>query len=446
MYMKMRLVVMNYLEFAVWGAYLTCMGNYLGVAGLGSEIAWFYAIQGIVSIFMPTLMGIIADRYVQPQRLLGICHFLAGGFMLGCWWQGAQAGFGAELPDKSSFVFCYTLSVAFFMPTLALSNTTAFKLLKDHGYDTVQDFPAIRMFGTVGFIATMWFVNCAVWGDGGGLSFTLAENAYKFQYTHMQFLVSGVLSLLLCAFCFIALPQCRHEAGHGSASLAESLGLNGFKLFKTRKMAQFFIFSALLGMCLQVTNGYAGPFITSFKGNPVYVDTFAANNATLLTSVSQVSEALCILTIPFFLKHFSIKVVMLISMLAWVFRFAFFGLGNPAMPGVIMFILSCLVYGVAFDFFNVSGSIFVYQECDSSVKASAQGIFMMMNNGVGATVGTLAAGAVVNRFCSWQDGYLLGDWQACWFVFAAFALVVAISFALIFHPKENLKKSTVIGH
>ena len=438
MNLKVRLAVMNFLEFAVWGAYLTCMGNYLGIAGLGEKISWFYAIQGIVSIFMPTLMGIVADKYIQPQRLLGLCHLLAGGFMIGCWWMGEQAGFGNELPDKSLFIALYTLSVAFYMPTIALTNTAAFSILKKNGLDTVKDFPPIRVLGTVGFIATMWFVNCA-YIDDSGFGFTLAENARKFQYTYMQFFVSGILSLVLFAYCF-TLPECKLEKREGKVSLAESLGL-----FKRRQMALFFIFSALLGMCLQVTNGFAGPFLTSFKGVPEFADSFAANNATLLTSISQMSEACCILLIPFFLKRFGIKVVMLMSLFAWVFRFGFFGIGNPAMPGVIFFILSCVVYGVAFDFFNVSGGIFVDQECAPDIKASAQGLFMMMTNGLGATIGTLTAGEIVNKFCSWQDfvvngekqSFLVGEWQTCWFVFAAFALVVGVTFALVFKPEKK---------
>ena len=436
MNLKFRLSLMNFLEFAVWGAYLTCMGNYLGVAGLGDKISWFYAIQGIVSIFMPTLMGIVADKYVQPQRLLGLCHLAAGGFMLGCWWLGMQAGFGNELQDKALFIALYTLSVAFFMPTIALSNTAAFTILKNNGLDTVKDFPPIRVLGTVGFIVTMWFVNCAVWQDGS-FSMTLADSAYKFQYTYMQFFVSGILSIVLFFYCF-TLPECKVVVKE-KVSLMETLGLNAFKLFKSKQMALFFIFSALLGMCLQVTNGYAGPFITSFKGSTdaAVASSFAANNATLLTSISQISEALCILMIPFFLKRYGIKVVMLMSMFAWVFRFGFFGVGNPAMPGVIMFILSCIVYGVAFDFFNVSGGIFVDQVCEPSIKASAQGLFMMMTNGVGATVGTLAAGEIVNHYCYWENGFLQGDWTACWFIFAGFALVVGIAFALSFHPETK---------
>lgn len=430
---KVRLAVMNFLEFAVWGAYLTSMGNYLGRAGMGDEISWFYAIQGIVSIFMPTLMGIVADRLVQPQRLLGICHLVAGVFMVSLFALGSNDA----MPDNTLFISLYTISVAFYMPTLALSNTTAFTILKNNGLDTVKDFPPIRVFGTVGFIATMWFVNCAVLNDGA-FGFTLAENTSKFQYTQYQFLVSGLLGILLCVYCF-TLPQCKLQIkASKTRSLAESFGFDAFRLFKTKRMAMFFVFSCMLGMSLQVTNGYATPFITSFKGIPEMADSFAANNATLLVSISQVAEALCILLIPFFLCRYGIKTVMLMAMFAWVLRFGFFGLGNPVFPGVTLFILSCIVYGVAFDFFNVSGGLFVDQECDEKVKASAQGLFMLMTNGLGATIGTLLAGEVINHYCHWTDeGYLVGNWQTCWFIFAGYALVVAVLFALMFRTKKS---------
>ncbi len=443
MNLKIRLSVLTFLEFGVWGAYLTCMGNYLGVAGLGSEISWFYAIQGIVSIFMPTLIGIIADKWIQPQRLLGICHLIAGIFMLSLWGMGMNAGFGNQVADKSLFIALYTLSVAFYMPTLALSNTTAFTVLKNNGGDTVTDFPPIRSCGTVGFIVVMWFVNCATW-DNGTFSMTLAQDAHKFQYTYNQFLVSGLLSLILFLYVF-TLPQCKIERSVGTEkkSLSQLLGLDAFKLFKNRRMALFFIFSALLGMSLQVTNSFAGPFISSFQGSsdPLIASSFAASNATLLTSISQVSEAFCILLIPFFLKRYGIKSVMLIAMFAWVLRFGFFGIGNPTMPGVIWFILSCIVYGVAFDFFNVSGGIFVDKECDASIKASAQGMFMLMTNGIGATIGTLSAGVIVNHFCAWtqrgEASFLMGNWQACWFIFAGFAFLVGMAFALVFRPVKK---------
>lgn len=437
-HIKFRLIVMNFLQFAIWGAYLTCVGNYLGKAGLGDLIPWFYAIQGIVSIFMPAVIGIIADKYVQPQKMLGICHFIAGIFMIACWYLGYSAGQAEMLPDRFLILSTYTISVAFYMPTLALSNTVAFSILRDNGYDTISAFPPIRVFGTVGFIATMWFVNCATWTQDGEFFLSLS-NPLRFQYTYMQLLVSGLLGVLLAIYSF-TLPKCKIIKNAGRKSIAQSLGLDAFKLFKSRKMALFFVFSMLLGMSLQITNGYATPFITSFKGIAEYANTFGANNATLLTSLSQVSEALCILLIPFFLHRFGIKKVMLIAMFAWVLRFGLFGLGDPG-HGVWMFVLSMIVYGVAFDFFNVSGALFVEKETDKSIQASAQGLFMLMTNGIGATVGTLAAGKVVEYFCSWNsDGYLVGNWEATWLIFATYALVVAILFAVFFKYKHNFVK------
>ena len=436
--LKTRLIVMNFLQFAVWGAYLTSMGNYLGPAGMGTKIAWFYAIQGIVSIFMPTLMGIIADKFIQPQKLLGICHLVAGSMMLGL----AYLGSTSPTPNPALFIAIYTVSVAFYMPTLALSNTAAFTILKNHGLDTVTHFPPIRVFGTVGFIATMWFVNCACLTDGS-FGFTLAREAGKFQYTYMQFGVSGVLGILLFLYCF-TLPACPLVKCETRRSFSQMLGLDAFRLFREKRMALFFIFSMLLGMSLQVTNGYAGPFITHFIAQPEYADSFAANNATLLVSLSQIAEALCILLIPFFLRRFGIKKAMLIAMVAWVLRFGFFGMGDPAFPGVTLFILSCIVYGVAFDFFNVSGGLFVDNEVAPELRASGQGLFMLMTNGLGATIGTLSAGAIVDHFCQWQDVavngetslYLIGDWSSAWYIFAGFALVVAVLFALLFREKK----------
>ena len=323
------------------------------------------------------------------------------------------------------------------MPTIALANSTAFKILHSHGKNPVEAFPPIRVLGTVGFIASMWFVN-SVYYHEGSFGFTLSESNpfadYRFQYTDMQLLTCAALGLLLGLFC-LTLPKCAIASRSDRHSFAENFGLSAFRLFSDKRMAIFFIFSMLLGVALQITNGFATTFISSFKGVAEYATTFGANNATLLTSLSQISEAACILLIPFFLKRYGIKKVMLIAMAAWVLRFAFFGLGNPG-GGLWLFILSMLVYGVAFDFFNVSGALFVEQETNDSIKSSAQGLFMLMTNGIGASVGTLIAGEIVNAYCSWQtiDGksYMLGNWQTPWFIFAAYSLVVCILFAILF--------------
>ena len=419
MNIKIRLTVMNFLQFAVWGAYLTSMGTYLAGVGLGSHIGIFYAMQGIVSLFMPAILGIIADRWVPAQRLLGMSHLLAALFMGGAGYYAMEAG--SEVAFGPLFLL-YSLSVAFYMPTLGLSNSVAFTALEQAGLDTIKAFPPIRTFGTIGFICSMWLVDLL-----------------GFQANYMQFFTCAVWGLLLALYAN-TLPGCPVSKGGARKSLVEALGLNAFLLFKQRKMAIFFIFSMLLGVSLQITNGFANPFITSFQAIPEYADTFGVQHANLLISLSQVSETCCILLIPFFLSRFGIKRVMLIAMVAWVLRFGLFGLGNPG-SGVWMFILSMLVYGVAFDFFNVSGSLFVDRETDISIRSSAQGLFIIMTNGIGATVGTLSAQAVVNRFVDFSSTEpQVAGWSQAWFIFAAYALVVAVVFALVFRYKHTPEK------
>ena len=421
MNIKFRLTLLNFLEFAVWGAYLTSMGTYLAGVGLGSHIGWFYSVQGIVSIFMPALMGILADRWMEGQRVLSLCHTLAGVFMIAASCYGFQAG---SNPDFSTLFSLYTLSVAFFMSTIALSYSVSYSALEKAGLDTVKAFPPIRVWGTVGFIVTMWVVDLC------GL-----------QSTPGQWMVSGALSLVMAAYS-LTMPRMRINKDESQQkTLVEALGLNAFRLFLKPRLAVFLAFAMLLGFCLQISNGYANPFITSFGGVTEYQSTFGVQHANILISLSQVSETLCILLIPFFLSKFGIKKVVLIALMGWVLRFAFFGLGNPG-NGVWLFLLSMIVYGVAFDFFNISGSLFINQETDESIRSSAQGLFMMMTNGLGAFVGTLVAQAVINNYvfnpqaAGASGAEVIAGWQTCWYIFAAYALVVAILFAICFKNKK----------
>lgn len=413
---EMRLALMNFLEFGVWGAYLISLGNFLYSIGLEKQIGWFYTVQGIVSLFMPAIIGIIADRYVQAQRMLSLCHILAGCFM-------AAAGIYCLTTSQVEFgplFSLYTLSVAFFMPTIGLGNSVAFNALTGAGLDTVKHFPPIRVFGTVGFICSMLFVN-----------FT------QFQTNAWQLITSAILSFILAAYA-LSLPICAVRKGEKS-SISEILGLRAFSLFKQKRMAIFFVFSMLLGVSLQITNSYGNAFITSFSQIAEFADTWGAHNANALISLSQMSETLCILLIPFCLKRFGIKGVMLMSMFAWVLRFAFFGLGNTG-DGLWLLVLSCIVYGIAFDFFNVSGGLYVDQETTSDIRSSAQGLFMIMTNGIGATVGTLCAQGIVNHFVFSQttpEAQHAG-WETAWYIFAAYALVVAVLFMFIF--KDTNKK------
>lgn len=416
---SIRLIIMNFLQYAIWGAYLTSMGSYLVNIGLGAKIGIFYAMQGIVSIFMPAIIGIIADKYIQAQKVLGLCHGIAGLAMIAAGYYGFVAGDSVNFATLFSL---YAISVAFYMPTIALSNSVAYSGLEKFGMDTVKDFPPIRVFGTVGFICSMLFVNF------------MSIDGVQFQLSYNQFFTSGVIGLVLAVYAF-TLPACPVAKGGERKSVAEAFGLKAFALFKKKDMAIFFIFSMLLGVSLQITNGFANPFITHFKEIPEYANAWGAQNANALISLSQLSETLCILLIPFAMKFFGIKKVMLIAMFAWVFRFGLFGAGNPG-SGVWMFVLSCLVYGVAFDFFNISGSLYVNMKTDEKIRSSAQGLFMLMTNGIGATIGTLGAQEIVNKFV-----YNAAEpsWSTAWYIFAAYALVVGVLFMILFKdPKKQV--------
>lgn len=416
---KVKLTVLNFMEFAVWGAYLTSMGTYLARVGMAGQIGWFYSVQGFVSLFMPALMGIVADRWMEAQRLLSLSHLLAGIFMLAASVYGYQAGDAVQFAPLFTL---YTLSVAFFMPTIALSNSVAYSALDQAGLDTVKAFPPIRVFGTVGFIISMWIV------DLGGM-----------QSTPLQFGWSGLLSIVMAAYA-ITMPHCPVSTG-SRKSLSDALGLKAFALFRNYRMALFFIFSMFLGVCLQITNGFANPFITSFQNIDAFKDTFGVQHANILISLSQMSETLCILLIPFFLKRFGIKPVMLLAMLAWVLRYLFFAVGDPG-SGVVWFVLSMIVYGVAFDFFNISGSLFVDKETSLDIRNSAQGLFMMMTNGLGASIGTLSAQMVIDRYVNSLGANadpmaVWHGWNTCWYIFAGYALVVAVAFAIMFRYKHE---------
>ncbi len=395
---------MNFLQYAVWGSWLISLGTYLGskLGFEGGQIGSFYATMGIASLFMPAIMGVIADRWVPAQRLLGVSHIVAAVLMI-------------VASQQTSYETLYPivlLSVMFYMPTIALSNTVAYNALNKANLDTVKAFPPIRVWGTVGFICAMWVVDLTGW----------KESAFQLNF-------SAILGIVLGLFC-MTLPQCEVNRNVKASSWIDTFGLRAFALFKEKKMAIFFLFSMMLGMSLQITNAFADGYIVSFgdvaKYGEQYLETFGVKHSTILISLSQISETLCILLIPFCLKRFGIKNVMLISMFAWVLRFALLGAGNPG-AGVWMFILSMIVYGVAFDFFNISGSLYVEKETAPEIRASAQGVFMIMTNGFGAFIGSYIAGWVVQSY----------GWPVSWFIFATYALVVAVLFALVFKYKHT---------
>ncbi len=423
MNIKLRLIIMNFLQYFIWGSWLISLGSYVGntLQFDGVQIGSFFATMGIASLFMPGIMGIIADRWIEAQKLLGISHILGAGFLV-------AASFQTEYAPLYT---CMLLSVMFYMPTISLSNTVAYNALEEKGLDIVKDFPPIRVWGTVGFICAMWAVD-----------FT----GFKLSQAQLYLAAAAALTLGIYAF---TLPKCKIVPAlpGEQKTLVDSLGLKAFALFKQKRMAIFFIFSMLLGAALQITNSFGDLFLSSFSTIPEFADSFGVKHSVVLLSISQMSETLFILAIPFFLKKFGIKKVMLISMFAWVLRFALFGLGDPG-PGLWMLILSMIVYGMAFDFFNISGSLFVEQNTSPAIRASAQGVFMIMTNGIGAIVGSYGAGVVVNHFTEIEQssGLRVGDWPAAWYVFAGYALVVAIVFAIIFKYKHNPDQEVKVTH
>ncbi|MFR9164835.1 MAG: nucleoside permease [Dysgonomonas sp.] len=413
MSIKLRLIFMNFLEFFVWGSWLTSVAVYMQrtLHFDGSQITSVIATMGIASLFMPALLGIVADRWVNAERILGACHLIGAVLLFAL----------TRVTDFESFFIIMLLYTCFFMPTLGLTNSIAYNALEKAKLDIVKDFPPIRVWGTVGFICAMW-----------------AVDLLKMTESAQQLYIGAGAALLLGLYSF-TLPKCPPEKTQQKKSLVSTLGLDAFVLFKQKKMAIFFIFSMLLGAALQVTNAFGQTFLRSFEGMDIYKNSFAVQHPGILTSISQISESLFILAIPFFMRRYGIKTVMLMSMTAWALRFGFFGVGNPG-DGFIFLVLSMIVYGMAFDFFNVSGSLFVEMETKPNIRSSAQGLFILMTNGIGTIVGMIGSGWVVDHFT--QDG--VTDWPKVWFSFSAYAVVLAITFIFVFkheHNKEAVEKA-----
>lgn len=404
MNIKSRLIIMNFLEFFVWGAWLISLGAYMIVTlhFSGGEVGAVYATMGIASLFMPALLGIVADRWVNAERVLGICHIVGACLLL----------WASTVSDYRTFYLIMLLNSMAFMPTIALNNTVSYIILEKKGFDIVKDFPPVRVWGTVGFVCAMWMVDLFGWTK-----------------SPLQLYVSAGAGFLLGLYTF-TIVKCPPVKLDRKKTLSEALGLDAFVLFRRKKMLIFFIFAMLLGAALQITNAFGGAFLDDFKTG--FADSFGVKHPNLLLSISQISETLFILTIPFFLRKFGIKQVMLLSIFAWVFRFGLFAIGDPG-PGLYLLILSMIIYGMAFDFFNISGSLFVEKEADIRIRASAQGLFMLMTNGIGAFLGGTISGWVVDYFT--VNG--VKDWHSIWLSFAGYALVLGLTFPFIFRYKHN---------
>jgi NHS family xanthosine MFS transporter len=407
---RFRLTLMNFLQFFVWGAWLITIGTYCFNAKgwTGEQFGAIFSTLAIASVFMPAITGIIADKWINTEKLYGVLHICYGLVLF----------FVPQVNDPKTLYYVILLAMIFYMPTISLSNSISYSILKNNNFDVVKVFPPIRVWGTIGFIAAMWITNLT--GSKANAD---------------QFLIGAVAAIALGIYSF-TLPECRPQKSISKdSSIIEILGLNAFKLFANYKMALFFIFAMFLGAALQLTNMYGDSYLDDFKHFPQYADSFVVKYSTIIMSISQISETLFILAIPFFLKRFGIKLVILFSMIAWVLRFGLFSFGNPS-EGLWMIILSCIVYGIAFDFFNISGSLFVETTTDSKIRSSAQGLFMMMTNGFGAFFGSKISGYVIDKYYTHSE---VKDWHGIWLAFAGYALVLVIIFPLVFRHKHDRK-------
>ena len=410
--LKLRLIVMNFLQFYVWGAWLITIGRYWfeNRGWSGTSFGAIFSTMGIAALFMPSLMGIVADRWINAEKLYGMLHILGAVFL-------------CLLPQASNpnqFFWLILATMICYMPTIALAIAVAYNALKQQGMDVIRDYPPIRVWGTVGFIAALW-----------------TTSLLGLEKSPGQFYVAAVAALVLGVYAFTLPPAPPRMTRADQRSLVEVLGLTSFRLFKDRNMAVFFVFAMLLGAALQLTNAYGGTFLGEFENDPAYAGTLAVKYPAIIMSISQISETLFILAIPFFLRRFGIKTVMTISMVAWFLRFGLFAYGNPG-PGLWMIVLSCIVYGMAFDFFNISGSLFVEQQSDPRIRASAQGLFMLMTNGVGAVLGSLVAGFVIDHWFTAADG--AKDWHGIWIAFALYALAMAVLFVPLFKHDHDPRR------
>jgi len=406
MTIKFRLIVLNFLEFFVWGAWLISIGGYLGgtLHFTGTQIGAVFSTLGLASLFMPALMGIVADKWINAEKVLGACHMIGAGMLI----------WASTISDPHIFFWVMLLNAMFYMPTIALNSTVSYIILEQNGYDIEKDFPPIRVWGTIGFIAAMWAVDLLGW-----------------KSSNMQLIFSASAALLIGIYSF-TMPKCHPVKSTTTKSFISTLGLDAFILFRQKKMVIFFLFAMFLGAALQITNAFGGSFLESFT--ITHPGTFGVEHPILLLSISQISETLFILSIPFFLTKFGIKKVMLISIFAWVLRFGLFAVGNPG-SGLYLLILSMIIYGMAFDFFNISGSLFVEKEVVSNIRASAQGLFMFMTNGLGSILGGYGSGLIVDYFTKIDpitNKILSRDWPNIWFTFAAYALVLGLIFPFAF--------------